>query len=470
MTEFIPIASITKGPRQRKVMDPEKFQQLKASIAEKGLIHAIHVRRADDKTFILNGGERRFTVVSQLHILGQPIFYGQEVIPPDTIPAVCVDNISPLQAAEIEFDENFQREDLTWTERVEALAQIYELKKAAEPNKTQKQIAADLAPTMSKRSDGGEAAITLKPSTVDKAISEAKLIMKYIDRPEVKSARSADEAHRNALKFVHDSFSAELHRRRLAKATAEVDSLVEFRKGDLFDVLPKLDENTFDGIFSDPPYGYGGQGYFPNKTAVKHNYNDDPAYARELYRFLFVEGFRICKPKAHLFVFCKHDMFGWLLEEAKRQAWSPFPLPIMWDKGPGYAPWGNLGFRNNYETIFWASKGQRGLRYLVENKLEFKKVTAADKDHAAEKPVELMKVLIDAATLPGDYIIDPCMGSGSTIVAAKLLRRRAMGVEIDDGYFNSAVSRVASEGNTPIETAIAEDSDEDSSDAEDEGA
>jgi site-specific DNA-methyltransferase (adenine-specific) len=454
--EYIPISKIVKGPRQRQKMDPEKLQSLKASIAEKGLIHAIHVRTGPDDHFLLNGGERRFTVISQLHVIGHPIFYGTEVIPPDTIPAVCVDNISDLQAAEIEFDENCQREDISWQERTEALARIYDLKQAAAPEKTQKQIAAEIVPHLERSSTGGRSGATeesskLTPETVDNKIRRARLIQKYMDRPEVKGARSEDEAYRNATKFIQDGFTAELARRRMKKAESAT-SLVEFRKGDLFDIMPKLDEGTFDGIFTDPPYGYGGQGYFPNKTAVKHSYNDDLEYAKNLYRFLFVEGFRVCKPKAHLFLFCKHDMFGWLLEEAKRQAWSPFPLPIMWDKGPGYAPWGNLGFRNNYETIFWAVKGQRGLRYLLENKLEVKRVT--DKEHAAEKPVELMKILIEAATLPNDYILDPCMGSGSTIVAAKLLKRRSMGVEIDEGYYNMAVSRVANEGTTPLEKVI----------------
>lgn len=449
--QFIPLASIKKGDRQRKVMSPEKLQELKASIAERGLIHAIHVRSVGDGTFLLNGGERRLTVLAQLHLLGQPIFYGNEVIPVDHIPCVCVDGMSDLQAAEIEFDENAQREDISWQERTEALTRIYDLKKSLDPAKTQKQIAVELSSHIKKTHPGSNPeATTISPETVNTQITHANLVMRHMHRPEVAKARTFDEAHRNALKFVHDGFAAELHRRRMAKASA-TESLVEFRKGDLFEVLPKLDEEQFDMIMTDPPYGYG-EGYFPNKTAVKHNYNDDLAYAKEVYRFLFVEGFRICKRQAHLFMFCKHDMFGWLLEEAKRQAWSPFPLPLMWDKGPGYAPWGALGFRNNYETIFWAVKGQRGLRYLAENKLEFAKVH--DKEHAAEKPVDLMAKLIDAATLPNDYILDPCMGSGSTIVAAKRLKRRAMGIEIDDGYYNMAVSRVAAEGTTPLEKAI----------------
>lgn len=461
MAEFIPLTSIKKGERQRKSIDPTGLQNLKASIAEKGLIHAIHIRTDGNGAFLLNGGERRLTAVTQLHLLGVPIFYGQEVVPADTIPALCVDNISDLQAAEIEFDENFQRENLDWRDQTEALAKIYELKKKANPEKTRNQIAQELAPHMPKvQATDGTTPTTQSPATVASNISKAILIQKYMDRPEVSKARSADEAHRMAMKFISTNFEAELAKRRMKKAEHNV-SLIDFRKGDLFEVMPKLDEGQFDAIITDPPYGYG-EGFWPNKTAVKHNYNDDLAYAKEVYRFLFVEGFKVCKPKAHLFMFCKHDMFGWLLEESKRQAWSPFPLPIMWDKGPGYAPWGNLGFRNHYETIFWAVKGQRGLRYMLENKLEVKKVH--DKEHAAEKPIELMKILIDAATLPNDYILDPCMGSGTTLVAAKQLRRRGLGIEVDDGYYNMAVSRVAEEGDTPLEKAI-EDADQSDSEA-----
>lgn len=62
--------------------------------------------------------------------------------------------------------------------------------------------------------------------------------------------------------------------------------------------------------------------------------------------------------------------------------------------------------------------------------------------HPTEKPVALMAQLIESSTVRGDLVVDPCAGSGSTLVAAVLEGRRAWGVEIDRRYAELAVERV----------------------------
>lgn len=62
--------------------------------------------------------------------------------------------------------------------------------------------------------------------------------------------------------------------------------------------------------------------------------------------------------------------------------------------------------------------------------------------HPTEKPVPLMAQLIESSTVRGDLVVDPCAGSGSTLVAAVLEGRRAVGVEIDRRYAELAVARV----------------------------
>jgi DNA modification methylase len=63
--------------------------------------------------------------------------------------------------------------------------------------------------------------------------------------------------------------------------------------------------------------------------------------------------------------------------------------------------------------------------------------------HPNEKPVELLKHLIEATTRPGDIVLDPFVGSGTTAVAAKALGRRYIGIELDLGYANAAKARVS---------------------------
>ena len=63
--------------------------------------------------------------------------------------------------------------------------------------------------------------------------------------------------------------------------------------------------------------------------------------------------------------------------------------------------------------------------------------------HDTEKPVELMKILIENSSSENDVVLDPFMGIGSTVIASKLLNRQYMGIEIDKNYYDIANDRIA---------------------------
>ena len=62
--------------------------------------------------------------------------------------------------------------------------------------------------------------------------------------------------------------------------------------------------------------------------------------------------------------------------------------------------------------------------------------------HDTEKPIELMKTLIENSSQEGNIVIDPFMGIGSTGIAAKQLNRKFIGIEIDNQYFDLAKDRI----------------------------
>ena len=62
--------------------------------------------------------------------------------------------------------------------------------------------------------------------------------------------------------------------------------------------------------------------------------------------------------------------------------------------------------------------------------------------HPTQKPLELLERIVLASTNPGDLILDPFMGSGTTAVACKRLRRRFIGFEINYDYYKAALSRL----------------------------
>ena len=71
-----------------------------------------------------------------------------------------------------------------------------------------------------------------------------------------------------------------------------------------------------------------------------------------------------------------------------------------------------------------------------------------DKDgknlHDTEKPIDLMKILIENSTNKGDLVLEPFMGIGSTVIASKLLERDCIGIELDKDYFEIAKKRIDS--------------------------
>lgn len=72
----------------------------------------------------------------------------------------------------------------------------------------------------------------------------------------------------------------------------------------------------------------------------------------------------------------------------------------------------------------------------------FPKINSSKMVHPTEKPVGLLANLISSVTKPGDLILDPFAGSGSTLVAAKKTGRRFIGIELDDDYFVTAQRRI----------------------------
>jgi DNA modification methylase len=118
---------------------------------------------------------------------------------------------------------------------------------------------------------------------------------------------------------------------------------------------------------------------------------------------------------------------------------------LIWDKGDA-SGMGDLSipWKPSHEEIYVLGSGFSGkrtsgvLRAIVPSRLTMGRL------HANQKPVSLMKMLIQKC--PTDRVVfDPFMGSGTTLVAAKQLGRRAIGIELDERYVNIAIDRLQQE-------------------------
>jgi site-specific DNA-methyltransferase (adenine-specific) len=126
-----------------------------------------------------------------------------------------------------------------------------------------------------------------------------------------------------------------------------------------------------------------------------------------------------------------------------------FKQMVVWDKGPMGMGW---HYRRSYETVLVGQRPGGACRWFdetdaIENiirpgHLGIRKIIPRADDHPTPKPPELARHFIRLHTKPGDLVLDPFMGGGSTAVAAVKEGRRFLGVEIDPQWFDLTCRRI----------------------------
>jgi site-specific DNA-methyltransferase (adenine-specific) len=232
--------------------------------------------------------------------------------------------------------------------------------------------------------------------------------------------------------------------------------------GDCREILSGL--AAVDMIFTDPPFGHNnnngdlihrweealGRGQSPPEAA-RPIANDDRKSADALFEWLVRE----CAP-------------GWLRggccccccccgggPDPQFARWGlvmdgplEFKQMVVWDKGPMGMGW---HYRRSYETVLVGMRRPGPCHWYdetnaVENIIrDIGKIIPAADQHPTEKPPALAARFIGLHTQRGDVVLDPFMGSGSTLVAAKNLGRRAIGIEIEERYCEIAAKRLSQE-------------------------
>jgi DNA modification methylase/ParB-like chromosome segregation protein Spo0J len=434
---YIDILAISIGPRQRKRLETAPLADLEESIRQRGLIHPPTFRRNPHGVWQLIVGERRTTAMKRLHEKHIPFFHNGEIVPHGQIPIVTLqDNLTRADLKQVEFDENKIREALPWQDEAEALSEIHRLR--LEENPAQSRLA-----TAQQLIDEKIVETNTSAHALAQRIQRATAITENLTNPTIAKARNETEAYNLILKGEEEKINASIARRRIASSSSLPPIAIQL--GDCIRLLPTLESGLADLIIADPPFGIGADsGGFRQRTVHHHNYEDTPENARALAQSIILEGFRVAKPMANMWMFCDIDMFATLRDMCKRVGWVPFRTPVVWRKSlsEGMAPWQAKGPRRTYELLLYATKGQRGLITSPVDVLEFSRVSRSERTHGAEKPTELLELLISCSTLPGDFVLDPCCGSGSTLVAARNTSRTGLGIELDEGTCNTAMSNL----------------------------
>jgi DNA modification methylase len=195
--------------------------------------------------------------------------------------------------------------------------------------------------------------------------------------------------------------------------------------GDCRDILPNIP--PVDLIVTDPPYGID---YQSSRRTDKAQWKDKIVGDKEFPLWLF----DIAHPKNALYVWCRWDILPNL----------PKPKSfIAWDKGVHSmgdleGEWG----RQWEACAFYPYEGHK-FKYRPHDVIRTIRVNPANLVHPNEKPVSTIIGVIDPNE--GDSILDPFMGSGTTLRAAKDLGRKAIGIEIEEKYCEIAAKRLSQE-------------------------
>lgn len=220
--------------------------------------------------------------------------------------------------------------------------------------------------------------------------------------------------------------------------------------GDSRTVIKNVPSNSVDFILTDPPYNLNGYSTGNIKMGWRKDFNNDVAAwdGEEFNPSEWAQEFqRVLKPTGNLFAFTSYNLLGkW--HEVFDPLFDTFQF-IVWHKTNPAPKLRRAGFLNSCELIVcmwnkghtWNFSKQSEMHNFIETAICMGNERVKDPHHPTQKPLRVLRRLIEMASRPGDLIFDPFMGVGSTGVAAIEMGRRFLGGELEQNYFEAAVDR-----------------------------
>ena len=217
---------------------------------------------------------------------------------------------------------------------------------------------------------------------------------------------------------------------------------------DAVDFLRNIDKASIPMILTDPPYGIGFNSkcieYKGNHKQLKNDGFDE--WNSQIENWLRAMR-RVLKPGGIVAMFCGGGGGKFLvMPRAALLAEKYFNVIqiLVWKKYIGLG----TNYRPMYESILILSTRKSKYNFYdkshkLGNVLQYNQVIPSkDKDHPTRKPLKLLKKLLEIHTLPGDLVIDPFCGSGSTAIACIDMERNFIINDLDPKYYMLAQERI----------------------------
>ena len=433
----VKLADIIIGERFR--IDYGDIEELVNSVKEKGIIQPITL---DSNLNILAGG-RRYTAAGRAGL--------------KTIPCIIREYVDEVDSREIELIENIHRKDFTWQERAKLTRQIDELYK-------KKDI----------KWSGRKTAELLDKGVGD--ISRQLQLAKAIEIiPELGTYETASEAMKVLKKMEGDAISQELADRQKARVTGPAEAGAgkdvmtkgiqdalrvatnDYKISDCFAGMAKLrDHGHIELIECDPPYGIDLNSQKSSKDSIGSTVTGYEEIDAEIYpgflKKLCAEMFRVAGKDCWLIFW-----YGPTWHEQVRTAlleggWQVDPIPALWTKYMGQTLQPELYLARAYEPFFIARKGKPVINKRGRmNVFNFMSEPPAAKYHPTQRPIQLIKEILDTFLVGTQNILVPFLGSGTTLRAAYFLGHRAFGFDLDGKYKDKFLLKVEDDSRKLLE-------------------
>jgi site-specific DNA-methyltransferase (adenine-specific) len=241
---------------------------------------------------------------------------------------------------------------------------------------------------------------------------------------------------------------------------------------DALSALANFDAATVDLIFADPPYFLSNGGFTVKSGKMasvdKGEWDQSKGFNEEIefHRAWISECLRLLKPNGSMFISgTYHSIFkcGFLLQEQGARIVND----IAWFKPNGAPALAGRNFTASHETLIWATKGQNSkhtfnyaeskswsapndiiLREGKQMRSVWSIPTTPSREkllgkHPTQKPLELLERIVNLCSNPGDLVLDPFCGSGTTGVVSVSRGRKFIGIDLDPDYIELSRGRIS---------------------------
>jgi site-specific DNA-methyltransferase (adenine-specific) len=426
------------------------IEDLANSIRRVGLINPIVV----DEDNNLIAGERRLRACMLMEL--------------GSIDVIRKKDVSEELAKELELEENLHRKDLTWQEEVVAMNELHRLKQQQH----------------GKSKSGREGGWTLKDTATALGVSEATVSMDLelagfvIAKPDIFKNIPSKKKARQVIQVVREkAVLQEIAKRQgqqaemsagtgggISGATDEdrimseaeslllgedadalyqVPSTIRMINGDCIAGLQELEDESIDLGIVDPPYGIGDEMIGSGDGAKKPKFDNDPSHCLYLYANIIPELWRLLKDGTHCYLFIAAQFNETIRDMCQDVGFIVRPVPLIWVKETGRATDMDWKHASMYEAFLFLTKPpSRPLGTFTNDVFIYNRTPSNARIHPMERPMELVKRLLELSSFEGELVLDPFAGSFVVAEACLKMGRRYIGYELNEEYYGGGIARI----------------------------